>query len=138
MPQIWLYSEDKTNQTMSLKRSYSDHNTATSMARHVMLWLYYSFLIPLLKASFYVTEAEIDGVSILFYRKPVWSKIRATALKNLREKHSMKTSVNTLTVKHMDSPQCADLYFASTDIHKCYDSIKQEHLFDLLKGHSKT
>ena len=64
-------------------RSHSDHSTATTLMRSQLWWVYCSFLIPLLRSVFYITESEETNQRVLYYRKPVWSKLRSLALNNL-------------------------------------------------------
>ena len=53
---------------------------ATALARNVLRWLYGRFVVPLLRCTFYVTETEFTGQRVLYYRKPVWTRIRRLSL----------------------------------------------------------
>lgn len=55
-------------------------------------WFFASLIVPLIRAHFYVTESEHHRQNILYYRKPVWSKIQSLALRGL-----MSTSFTKLS-----------------------------------------
>ncbi|KAH9575749.1 hypothetical protein CY35_01G126800 [Sphagnum magellanicum] len=55
-------------------------------------WFFASLIVPLIRAHFYVTESEHHRQNILYYRKPVWSKIQSLALREL-----MSTSFTKLS-----------------------------------------
>ena len=65
------------------KLSLSDHDAATILTRNVMRWLYRQFIIPLLRTTFYITETEFSGSKVLYYRRPVWSRIKCMSMKIL-------------------------------------------------------
>ncbi|KAL3806601.1 hypothetical protein ACHAXA_011159 [Cyclostephanos tholiformis] len=65
------------------KLSLSDHDAATVLTRNVMRWLYRQFIIPLLRTTFYITETEFTGSKVLYYRRPVWSRIKCLSMENL-------------------------------------------------------
>ena len=65
------------------KLSLSDHDTATTLVRNVLRWLYRQFIIPLLRSTFYITETEFTGSSVVYYRRPVWSRIKSLSMKTL-------------------------------------------------------
>ncbi len=71
----WLHP-----QRDSRKRSRSDHESATVLVRNVMRWLYCHFFNPILRATFYITETEFSGTRVLYYRRPVWMRIRNSSL----------------------------------------------------------
>ena len=58
------------------KLSRSGHESTTVLVRNIMRWLYSQFIIPLLRSTFYITETEFTGSRVVYYRKPVWSRIR--------------------------------------------------------------
>jgi len=74
-------------QHYSLRRpdniSPSDHEAATTLGRNVMRWLYCQFIIPLLRSAFYITETEFTGSNVLYYRRPIWSRIKKLSMKIL-------------------------------------------------------
>ena len=80
-------SKDDPEQQSSKKRrkklSRSDHESTTTLVRNVMRWLYRQFIIPLLRSTFYITETEFSGSRVLYYRRPVWSRIKSLSMKIL-------------------------------------------------------
>lgn len=71
----WLHS-----QRDSRKLSRTDHESATVLVRNVMHWLYCHFINPILRSTFYITETEFSGTRVLYYRRPVWMRIRNSSL----------------------------------------------------------
>ena len=65
------------------KLSKSDHASATVLVRNVMRWLYCHFINPVLRSTFYITETEFTGTKVLYYRRPVWMKIKNVSLELL-------------------------------------------------------
>ena len=52
-------------------------------------WLVGTLALPLLRSHFYVTEGEATSGRVFFYRKPVWARLRAQALKGaLRDSYA--------------------------------------------------
>lgn len=70
----WMWAED---------HSKSSHEAATALLRETMRWVVCGFTIPLLRSIFYVTESEIFGKCVLYYRKPVWSIFRSLSISKL-------------------------------------------------------
>ncbi|XP_060217196.1 telomerase reverse transcriptase isoform X1 [Lycium barbarum] len=50
-----------------------------------IFWLFSSFVLPLVQANFYVTEAEHEKQDIFYYRKPTWENIISKAVTCLRD-----------------------------------------------------
>ncbi len=73
----WLFHSSPQKTVGRRKRS--DHEAATFLMRNVMRWLYCDFIIPLVKSSYYATTTQFSGDKIVYYRKPVWFKIRRIA-----------------------------------------------------------
>lgn len=71
------------------KLSLSDHESATTLASNVMRWLYCQFIIPLLRSTFYITETEFTGSNVLYYRRPVWTRIKCLFLLKQRQYREM-------------------------------------------------
>ena len=67
----WMWAEDN---------SKSSHEAATALLRETMRWVVCGFTIPLLRSIFYVTESELFGKRVLYYRKPVWSIFRSLSI----------------------------------------------------------
>ena len=66
------------------KRTRVAHERAKLLLLSVLRWMFRHYLIPLLAQAFYATEAsELNGMRVLYYRQPVWSRFRALALQKL-------------------------------------------------------
>ncbi|MCD7456703.1 hypothetical protein HAX54_032814 [Datura stramonium] len=62
----------------------------SSLLKHKLLecwifWLFSSFVVPLIQANFYVTEAEHEKRDIFYYRKPTWENLISKAVTYLRD-----------------------------------------------------
>ena len=77
----WLLPNNSyDNHEKRRKLSRSDHESTTDLVRNVMRWLYRQFIIPLLRSTFYITETEFTGSRVLYYRRPVWSRIKSLSM----------------------------------------------------------
>jgi telomerase reverse transcriptase len=56
-----------------------------SLTTRWISWVFNELLLPLLRAHFYITEAEGRSQRVLYYRKPVWAAISSTRLRALSE-----------------------------------------------------
>ena len=63
--------------------SRTDHESATTLSLLVLRWLFRTFVIPILRSNFYVTESEFSSHRVLYYRKPVWSLFRCLSIRKL-------------------------------------------------------
>jgi telomerase reverse transcriptase len=75
----WLYGKQKSRK----KISRSEHEAVSLLAIQAYRWVLESLVIPLLRATFYVTETEFGANLVVYYRKPVWSVFRAMSLEKL-------------------------------------------------------
>ncbi|KAL9189317.1 hypothetical protein ACHAXT_011807 [Thalassiosira profunda] len=75
--------DDDRGRHRTRRLSRPDHESATHLVRNVMRWLYVRFIIPLLRSTFYVTETEFTGNRVLYYRRPIWERIRHLSMKTL-------------------------------------------------------
>ena len=82
-PQNFIKAKKKAK-----KRKKSDHMASTNYLEHMMRWLYCDYIMPLLKTIFYITETEFMGNKIVYYRKPIWSKIRNLSIQSLIKENS--------------------------------------------------
>ena len=64
-------------------RSSSMPWQSTSLTTRWISWLFNELLLPLLRAHFYITEAEGRSQRVLYYRKPVWAAISSIRLRTL-------------------------------------------------------
>jgi telomerase reverse transcriptase len=81
----WLHS-----QQTSAKLSRTDHESVTVLVCNIMRWLYYHFINPILRSTFYITETEFSGTRVLYYRRPVWMRIRNFSLEMLLVKEQYR------------------------------------------------
>eukprot|EP00985_Skeletonema_marinoi_P005020 scaffold2179_cov66-Skeletonema_marinoi.AAC.1 len=81
----WLHSQQG-----GIKLSRTDHESATVLVRNIMRWLYYHFINPILRSTFYITETEFSGTRVLYYRRPVWMRIRNASLDMLLSKEQYR------------------------------------------------
>jgi len=82
----WLLPHHRVpaqHRRQSAKFSRSDHESATTLLRNAMRWLYCKFIIPLLRSTFYITETEFTGSRVLYYRRPIWIRIKYLSMKLL-------------------------------------------------------
>jgi hypothetical protein len=49
----------------------------------IFRWLFHDYIVPLLQQCFYVTESEIHGKRVLYYRKPIWALFRTLSMNKL-------------------------------------------------------
>jgi telomerase reverse transcriptase len=86
----WLFP----NTIISGKHAKNDHIDATNFMNHFLRWVYNVIIIPLIRCSFYVTETEFTGKKLLYYRKPIWSKIKNISTKQLLERQYKKIPIS--------------------------------------------
>eukprot|EP00980_Cylindrotheca_fusiformis_P009920 scaffold2195_cov132-Cylindrotheca_fusiformis.AAC.4 len=84
----WLLGDKRSGSSGSV----SDHQTTTILTLGVLRWIFSGFVIPLLRANFHVTESEFCAKQLLYYRKPVWSMLRAQSMKKLLLKQFFEIS----------------------------------------------
>ena len=81
----WLHSQQG-----GTKLSRTDHESVTVLVRNIMRWLYCHFINPILRSTFYITETEFSGTRVLYYRRPVWMRIRNASLDRLLSKEQYR------------------------------------------------
>jgi hypothetical protein len=84
----WLQGETRKN----VKLSRTDSEATSRLALQVFRWLFRSFIIPLLRSNFYVTETEFGAKKVFYYRKPVWSAFRALSMRLLLKRQFRELS----------------------------------------------
>lgn len=84
MPQIgdieWLAPPKLAGQ----KCSQSDTRKRTEIFYEFLYYLFDSFLIPLIRSNFYVTESNLDRYRLFFFRHDVWRYVAEPAMAALR------------------------------------------------------
>jgi len=64
--------------------SQTDASKRRELLAEFIYWLFDSFLIPLLRAHFYITETGVDRNRIFYFRHDVWKILSEPALTNLK------------------------------------------------------
>ena len=87
----WLHPQKKNqcstrHSNKRPKLSRTAHESSVVLLRNVMHWVYCKFIIPLLRSVFYVTDTEFTGKRVVYYRRPVWSRIRSLSLEMLMKR----------------------------------------------------
>ena len=111
----WLSSSSKKN-TPKKKKSFSssDHMTMTQLVGKLFQWVYCDFVIPLLRSIFYITDTEfLDKDCIVYYRKPIWSKIHSLTMESLLRK---KEGNSNLQYKEMPSKSSSFIWKHISDL----------------------
>lgn len=67
-----------------MKLSLSDFNKRCEIFHEFMYYVFDSLLIPLIRANFHVTESQIHGNRLFFFRHDVWRTIAEPALASLK------------------------------------------------------
>lgn len=75
----WLRRLDKKGNPAKFTKT--DHEVTTTLVRNIMRWVYCQFIIPFLRSTFYVTETEFTGGRSVYYRRPVWTRIKSLSMK---------------------------------------------------------
>ena len=78
----WLTPPALGNQ----KTSQSDTRKRTEIFYEFLYYLFDSFLIPLIRSNFYVTESNVDRYRLFFFRHDVWRYIAEPAMAVLKTK----------------------------------------------------
>lgn len=67
------------SQNRCLQQSQRDQE----IAKTFFLWLFNSFILPLLRGYFYVTETSCHRNTVFYYRKPIWNVILKHGLQSV-------------------------------------------------------
>jgi telomerase reverse transcriptase len=78
----WLTPPALGNQ----KTSQSDTRKRTEILYEFLYYLFDSFLIPLIRSNFYVTESNVDRYRLFFFRHDVWRYAAEPAMAVLKTK----------------------------------------------------
>jgi telomerase reverse transcriptase len=89
----WLFACEKGN----VHRT--DHPTAELLLLRIMRWIFGQFIVPLVASSFHVTESEMSGKQVLYYRKPMWSIFRSLSMKKLLKQQYTEITAEEATQK---------------------------------------
>ncbi|KAG8970574.1 hypothetical protein FRC03_006703 [Tulasnella sp. 419] len=83
------------------RTSVSDDLKRRELWNEFLYWFFESFLVPLLKTTFYVTESSAFRHQILYFRQDDWNSICAPLLKHLRDKTFTHLDINKFAAKSM-------------------------------------
>ncbi|KAG8935507.1 hypothetical protein FRC02_007866 [Tulasnella sp. 418] len=81
------------------RTSVSDDLKRRELWNEFLYWFFESFLVPLLKTTFYVTESSAFRHQILYFRQDDWNSICAPLLKHLRDKTFTHLDINKFAAK---------------------------------------
>ena len=78
----------RTSQIQWLQRDIKNpsaeiHRCQTLLFLRAFRWTLISFVLPLLRSNFHITESEFSYSRLVFYRKPIWSRFRNLSMKKL-------------------------------------------------------
>lgn len=68
------------------KSSQSDTRKRIEIFYEFLYYLFDSFLIPLIRSNFYVTESSVDRYRLFFFRHDVWRYVAEPAMASLKTK----------------------------------------------------
>lgn len=68
------------------KSSQSDTRKRTEIFYEFLYYLFDSFLVPLIRSNFYVTESSVDRYRLFFFRHDVWRYVAEPAMVALKTK----------------------------------------------------
>jgi telomerase reverse transcriptase len=66
------------------KLSKTDEAKRRELLAEFLYWLFDSFIIPLLRAHFYITESGVDRNRVFYFRHDVWKRLSEPALESLK------------------------------------------------------
>ncbi|KAL7479443.1 hypothetical protein ACHAW6_005173, partial [Cyclotella cf. meneghiniana] len=91
----WLHSPSAKSHSSSgkPKLSRSGHESCVILLRNVMRWIYCQYITPLLRSTFYITDTEFTGRRVVYYRRPVWTRIRSLSLDTLLKRQYRERSL---------------------------------------------
>lgn len=62
----------------------SDHDKRKEIFLELVYWVFDSFLIPLVRSNFHVTESNVHRNRLFYFRHDVWRMLSEPSLSNLR------------------------------------------------------
>lgn len=66
------------------KMAKSDHDKRREIFLELVYWVFDSFLIPLIRSNFHVTESNVHRNRLFYFRHDVWRMLTEPSLSNLR------------------------------------------------------
>jgi Telomerase ribonucleoprotein complex - RNA binding domain len=86
----WIKSDDEARRKVGATRL--DHEFLKLQVLSIFRWLFHGYIIPLLHQCFYITESEMHGKRVLYYRKPIWALFRTLSMSKLLGSTTKNTS----------------------------------------------
>lgn len=71
-------------QTPTTKMSRTDSDKRLEIFQEFVYWMFDSFLVPLIRSNFHVTEANTHRNKLFYFRHDVWHKLTEPALAKLK------------------------------------------------------
>lgn len=71
-------------QTKATKMAKSDHDKRKEIFLELVYWVFDSFLMPLVRSSFHVTESNVHRNRLFYFRHDVWRMLVEPSLSNLK------------------------------------------------------
>ena len=75
------------------KRPASDTAKRTEIFQELLYYIFDSFLMPLLRSNFYITESSTDRYRLFYFRHDVWRQVTASSVATLQESMLHRMSV---------------------------------------------
>ncbi|CCA72867.1 related to telomerase reverse transcriptase [Serendipita indica DSM 11827] len=88
----WAFPEHNGNKVS--KRPPSDANKARELVDEFLYWYFDSFLLPLLKTTFYCTESSAFKSRVLYFRQDDWLRLTEPLLDKLCSETFIKVPLN--------------------------------------------
>jgi hypothetical protein len=95
----WLFAADK-----GANVHRTDHHAAQLLFLRMLRWIFGQLVVPLIASVFHVTESEMSGKQVLYYRKPVWSIFRSLSMKKLLKDQYVEISADE-AIKRLSTQQ---------------------------------
>ncbi|USW57953.1 Putative telomerase ribonucleoprotein complex - RNA-binding protein [Septoria linicola] len=92
-------------QALGGRTSMSDTTKRRELLAELLYYLFDSFLMPLIRSHFHVTESNAQRNQLLYFRHDVWKVLSEPAMANLKtsmlEAYEASNSVSTLTARQL-------------------------------------
>lgn len=95
----WLYLKDGSKSIVNP----TDLSFRKEKALIFFSWIFRSFLTPILLNSFHVTDSQIFGKQLIYYRREVWNKLQFLGTKRalLCEENRLFSEISTVTLRQI-------------------------------------
>ncbi|XP_067649406.1 telomerase reverse transcriptase-like isoform X2 [Haliotis asinina] len=106
-----LMMDVKVKSYKCLQPEPGGHPFRVRRVAQILWWLLNSFICPVIKAFFYVTNTNIYRNRVVYYRKNVWIKLHTRTLTSLRQKKMMSPITQTKVEHLLDSDQALGISY---------------------------